>query len=134
MANPFPLSATTKLVLEHSSVGTCVLKAEVTTLDGTVTATYEDFQSAFSVNQKTWEFDLSKREPRWYGGTLKHLTRVTEQNILVATYHPDSGPPIERRLNLAAFVTVRGNKLEFNGWYGPAPILTHAQDKSTGAN
>ncbi|KAF2805961.1 uncharacterized protein BDZ99DRAFT_524199 [Mytilinidion resinicola] len=116
MALRMPLSATTKLVLEISSVGTCDLVADITTLDGTVKARYVDFHNAFSVNQQTWDFDLSEWSPGWYSNVGASGSRITEENILVVTYRPWGGYSVERRLNLTAFITVRGDKLEFNRW------------------
>ncbi|KAF2500429.1 hypothetical protein BU16DRAFT_556897 [Lophium mytilinum] len=116
MALRMPLPATTKLVLEKHSVGTCDLIAEITTVDGTVKAKYEGFHSAFATNEQTWDFDLSEWRNGWYSMGTASAVRITEENILVVRYQPWPGNFVERRLNLAAFLTVYGEKLEFNRW------------------
>jgi hypothetical protein len=116
------IPATAELRLVSGTKDNCDLIARITTIDGTITATLQDFHRAFSVNRNTWEFDLSNKGDPWYSPADKRATKVDEKHTLIVKYHQTSGEYV-RRLNLDAFIYVRGNKLEFTEWYVLLPQL-----------
>lgn len=113
----FPLPATAKLFLHMSSIGTYTLRAEFMTLDGHVTATYVDFQSAFAIDPSTNDLDLANTSPSWTEGSIRFKTRITERHVLVVNYHSSPTLTIERRLYLLPLLSVSGTTLYFQNWY-----------------